>query len=61
MPALSIVSHRGSRQLVVSSFLQTILKSLSVKDPFALFNSEGVVSFLCCEGNQDLSGFSIDI
>lgn len=61
MPFRSIVSERGSRKLAVSSFLQTMLNYLSVKDPFAVLNSEGDFSFLCSEGNQGLRGFSIDI
>lgn len=57
----AIVSKQDSLQFMPSSFLQKMLATLNVNDPFSVSNSEEVVQYVSGLKEGKYTGFSVDI
>lgn len=61
IPFRPIVSERGSWHVLVAAFLQKMLNTLTVVDPYELPNSEVLVEFLESGCGKTSCGMSIDV
>lgn len=45
IPLRPVVSERGSSQVLVAAFLQKMLNTLTVQDPYEMANSDVLIEF----------------
>lgn len=61
VPFRAITSEKGTWQYIVSTFLNNVLTSVSLQDPFLIRHSEDIVVFLTKNNPGKCSAISVDV